>query len=109
MKTFKKLRNAQSITLAYDGLDAYPPMLCYLKPYFNDVNKSYFQQLAEERCVPHRVGAARGRDASAARNDLGCSVGASRFVRTLPLRLRGTDFLLQLLHRDGTAKVNASS
>jgi hypothetical protein len=49
MKTFTELRNAQSITLAYDGLDPLPPMFCYLKPYFNDVNKSYFQQLAEGR------------------------------------------------------------
>jgi hypothetical protein len=49
VKTFMELRNAQSITLAYDGLDPLPPMFCYLKPYFNDVNKSYFQQLAEGR------------------------------------------------------------
>ena len=49
MKTFTELRNAQSITLAYDGLDPLPPMFCYLKPYFNDVNQSYFQQLAEGR------------------------------------------------------------
>jgi TraM recognition site of TraD and TraG len=48
-KTFTELRNAQSVTLAYDGLDPLPPMFCYLKPYFNDVNKSYFQQLAEGR------------------------------------------------------------
>jgi len=48
-KTFTELRNAQSITLAYDGLDPLPPTFCYLKPYFNDVNKSYFQQLAEGR------------------------------------------------------------
>jgi hypothetical protein len=47
MKTFTELRNAQSVTLAYDGLDPLPPMFCYLKPYFNDVNKSYFQQLAD--------------------------------------------------------------
>jgi hypothetical protein len=47
MKTFTELRNAQSVTLAYDGLDPYPPMFCYLKPYFNDVNKSYFHQLAD--------------------------------------------------------------
>jgi hypothetical protein len=47
MKTFMELRNAQSITLAYDGLDPLPPTFCYLKPYFNDVNKSYFHQLAE--------------------------------------------------------------
>jgi len=24
-----------------------PPMFCYLKPYYNDPNKNYFQQLAE--------------------------------------------------------------
>jgi len=49
MKTFTELRNAQSVTLAYDGLDPLPPTFCYLKPYFNDVNKSYFHQLAEGR------------------------------------------------------------
>jgi hypothetical protein len=47
MKTFTELRNAQSVTLAYDVLDPLPPMFCYLKPYFNDVNKSYFHQLAD--------------------------------------------------------------
>jgi hypothetical protein len=31
MKTFTELRNAQSITLAYDGLDPLPPMFCYLR------------------------------------------------------------------------------
>jgi len=24
-----------------------PPTFCYLKPYFNDPDKSYFEQLAE--------------------------------------------------------------
>ncbi|MGA8221992.1 MAG: type IV secretion system DNA-binding domain-containing protein [Candidatus Acidiferrales bacterium] len=47
MKTFTELRNAQSVTIAYDGLNPMPPMFCYLKPYFNDPNKSYFKQLAE--------------------------------------------------------------
>ncbi len=47
MKTFTELKNAQSVTLAYDGLDPLPPTFCYLKPYFNDVNKSYFRQLAD--------------------------------------------------------------
>jgi hypothetical protein len=47
MKTFTELKNAQSITLAYDGLNPLPPMFCYLKPYLNDVNKSYFRQLAD--------------------------------------------------------------
>jgi hypothetical protein len=47
MKTFTELRNAQSVTIAYDGTNPMPPMFCYLKPYFNDQNKSYFRQLAD--------------------------------------------------------------
>jgi type IV secretory system conjugative DNA transfer VirD4/TraG family protein len=47
MKTFMELRNAQSVTIAYDGLNPQPPMFCYLKPYYNDPNKSYFEQLAQ--------------------------------------------------------------
>ena len=47
MKTFMELRNAQSVTIAYDGLNPIPPTFCYLKPYYNDPNKSYFQQLRE--------------------------------------------------------------
>jgi hypothetical protein len=47
MKTFTELRNAQSVTIAYDGLNSSPPMFCYLKPYYNDPNRSYFEQLAE--------------------------------------------------------------
>ncbi len=47
MKTFMELRNAQSITVAYDGLNPIPPMFCYLKPYYNDPNESYFVQLAK--------------------------------------------------------------
>jgi hypothetical protein len=46
-KTFMELRNAQSVTIAYDGTNPMPPMFCYLKPYFNSVNKSYFRQLAD--------------------------------------------------------------
>jgi TraM recognition site of TraD and TraG len=46
MKTFTELKNAQAIVIAYDGLNPMPPMLCYLKPYYNDVNRSYFDQLA---------------------------------------------------------------
>jgi hypothetical protein len=46
-KTFMELRNAQSVTIAYDGTNPLPPMFCYLKPYYNDVNKSYFRQLAD--------------------------------------------------------------
>jgi hypothetical protein len=46
MKTFTELRNAQSVAIAYDGLNPIPPTFCYLKPYYNDPNKSYFEQLA---------------------------------------------------------------
>ena len=46
-KTFMELRNAQSVTIAYDGVNPLPPTFCYLKPYYNDPNKSYFQQLAD--------------------------------------------------------------
>lgn len=46
MKTFTELKNAQSIAITYDGLNPMPPMFCYLKPYYNDVNRSYFEQLA---------------------------------------------------------------
>jgi hypothetical protein len=46
-KTFAELRNAQSVTIAYDGLSSSAPVFCYLKPYYNDPNQSYFQQLAE--------------------------------------------------------------
>jgi len=47
MKTFTELRNAQSVVIAYDGLNPIPPCFCYLKPHYNDPNKSYFQQLEE--------------------------------------------------------------
>ncbi len=46
-KTFTELKNAQSVTLAYDGVNPLPPTFMYLKPYYNDVNKSYFRQLAD--------------------------------------------------------------
>jgi len=46
-KAFMELRNAQSVTIPYDGTNPMPPMFCYLKPYYNDVNKSYFRQLAD--------------------------------------------------------------
>jgi hypothetical protein len=47
MKTFMELRNAQSVVLAYDGINPAPPMFCYLKPHYNDPNDSYFVQLAQ--------------------------------------------------------------
>jgi len=46
-KAFTELRNAQSVVIAYDGLNPIPPCFCYLKPYYNDPNKSYFRQLEE--------------------------------------------------------------
>ena len=46
-KTFTEMKNAQSVTLAYDGLNPLPPTFMYLKPYFNNVNKSYFRQLGD--------------------------------------------------------------
>ena len=47
IKTFMELRNAQSVVIAYDGFNPVPPTFCYLKPYYNDPNNSYFRQLAE--------------------------------------------------------------
>ena len=44
---FAQLKNQQSITIAYDGINPHPPAYCYLKPYYLDPNKSYFQQLAD--------------------------------------------------------------
>jgi hypothetical protein len=46
-KTFTELKNAQSVALVYDGLNPLPPTFMYLKPYYNDPNKSYFRQLAD--------------------------------------------------------------
>lgn len=46
MKTFTELKNAQSIVLSYDGFNPMPPTFCYLKPYYNDRTRSYFEQLA---------------------------------------------------------------
>jgi TraM recognition site of TraD and TraG len=46
-KTFTELKNAQAVVIAYDGLNPLPPALCYLKPYYNDPNKTYFRQLEE--------------------------------------------------------------
>jgi len=46
-KVFTELKNAQAIVLAYDGLNPLPPTYCYLKPYYLDVNSTYFEQLAK--------------------------------------------------------------
>jgi hypothetical protein len=47
MKIFAELRNAQSVTIAYDGTNPIAPTFCYLKPYYNDPNKSYFEQASD--------------------------------------------------------------
>jgi hypothetical protein len=47
IKTFMELPNAQSVIIAYDGANPLPPTFCYLKPYYNDPNKSYFEQLRD--------------------------------------------------------------
>jgi hypothetical protein len=46
-KIFTELKNAQSVVLAYDGLNPWPPSYCYLKPYYLDPNMSYFEQLVK--------------------------------------------------------------
>ena len=46
-KVFSELKNAQSIVLAYDGVNPLPASYCYLKPYYLDPNKSYFMQLVD--------------------------------------------------------------
>lgn len=46
MKTFTELRNAQAVVIGYDGLNPIPPTFCYMKPYYNDPDKTYFEQLA---------------------------------------------------------------
>jgi hypothetical protein len=46
-KVFSELKNAQAIVLPYDGLNPHPPTYCYLKPYYLDPNRSYFEYLSE--------------------------------------------------------------
>src|ERR1700733_11085336 len=46
-KTFTELKNAQAVVIAYDGLNPLPPAFCYLKPCYNDPNKTYFRQLED--------------------------------------------------------------
>ena len=43
-KTFAELKNAESIVLAYDGVNPIPATFCYLKPYYLNPNISYFEQ-----------------------------------------------------------------
>jgi hypothetical protein len=45
-RVFTELRNAQAIALPYDGLNPLPPQFCYLKPYYLDIQTSYFDHIA---------------------------------------------------------------
>ena len=47
-RVFTELQHAQAIAVPYDGLNPLPPQYCYLKPYYLDVQKSYFEQVAQE-------------------------------------------------------------
>jgi hypothetical protein len=44
-RVFTELPHAQAIVLPYDGLNPLPPQYCYLKPYYADVQTSYFDQV----------------------------------------------------------------
>ena len=46
-KVFAQLQNAQAIVLPYDGINPQPPTYCYLKPYYLDVQTSYFDHAAK--------------------------------------------------------------
>lgn len=41
-----ELRNAQSIAVAYDGVNPLPPTYCYLKPDFMPREMTWFEQQA---------------------------------------------------------------
>jgi hypothetical protein len=43
-KVFAELRNGQAIVLPYDGVDPQPPTYCYLKPYYQDPQRSWFDR-----------------------------------------------------------------
>jgi len=45
-RVFTELQHAQAIALPYDGLNPLPPQYCYLKPYYLDVQTSYFDHAA---------------------------------------------------------------
>lgn len=45
-KAFYQLKNAQSITVAYDGINPLPPTYCFLKPDFMPTDMTWFEQQA---------------------------------------------------------------
>ena len=46
-RVFTELQNAQAVVLPYDGLNPGEPQFCYLKPYYLDVQTSYFDHAAQ--------------------------------------------------------------
>jgi TraM recognition site of TraD and TraG len=44
-RVFTQLQNAQAIVIPYDGVNPLPPQYCYLKPYYLNVQTSYFDHL----------------------------------------------------------------
>lgn len=44
-RVFTELQHAQAIALPYDGLNPLPAQYCYLKPYYLDVDTSYFDHV----------------------------------------------------------------
>jgi hypothetical protein len=53
-KAFYQLKNAQSITVAYDGINPLPPTYCFLKPDFMPTDLTWFEQEAAG-FDPHRI------------------------------------------------------
>jgi hypothetical protein len=47
-RAFYELKNAQSITVAYDGINPLPPTYCYLKPDFMPREMTWFEQQAAD-------------------------------------------------------------
>ena len=46
-RSSRSCRTRQAIVLPYDGLNPLPPTYCYLKPYYLDVQTSYFDHAAK--------------------------------------------------------------
>jgi hypothetical protein len=53
-KAFYQLKNAQAITVAYDGINPLPPTYCFLKPDFMPKHMTWFEQEAAG-FDPHRT------------------------------------------------------
>jgi hypothetical protein len=64
----RPLRNAQPVTIAYDGLNPKPPMFCYLKPYYNDPQQIVFRASGRRRTLMNGFGFGR----QAGKANFGC-------------------------------------